>query len=484
MQRRSPILLNALSAAALTGILSVCLQPIALSQKPTISPTTSGAPTTGSTPGTGGAPKTGGTTGAPGNTTASNSAIVQVKKDLTGDFTYRFVSDKDQTSAPAPFPATSSANAASPLAVPSTIPLKSAILEVVDKTRGNVARVSVASGAPVTLTEASFKYIQTVYVSVQHEGKAVSDVLVTIADAEHKYSMAWPLKQADKGIAQFANVPMGIAITVAVNGAGHPSISQTSTLVPGHPADGYHWPTMTVDWADVATVNPAPAPGSTSNSGGGSDSNRSDSNRSDRDNNSNGRDNGNGGGAFSSIVNTLLGLIVVAGVIYLAVWAFNKGHLKKLLDRAGINTAEAPASTGTQASPFDKPARAPLTPITEGTADPLISTAYSPTASAVVATGPRLVATAGSYSGTIFPINNSYAEIGRDPNNGVPLPNDTNSSRKHATISASGSDYSVTDNGSSNGTFLNGVRIPANTPQVLRVGDEVQIGMTRFRFEA
>src|SRR5580693_2761836 len=30
---------------------------------------------------------------------------IQIKKELTGDFTYRFVTDKDQTSAPAPLPA-------------------------------------------------------------------------------------------------------------------------------------------------------------------------------------------------------------------------------------------------------------------------------------------------------------------------------------------------------------------------------------------
>jgi pSer/pThr/pTyr-binding forkhead associated (FHA) protein len=39
----------------------------------------------------------------------------------------------------------------------------------------------------------------------------------------------------------------------------------------------------------------------------------------------------------------------------------------------------------------------------------------------------------------------------------------------------------VTDLGSSNGVFVNGVRIGGSQP--LRSGDEVQIGNTRFRFE-
>jgi pSer/pThr/pTyr-binding forkhead associated (FHA) protein len=84
----------------------------------------------------------------------------------------------------------------------------------------------------------------------------------------------------------------------------------------------------------------------------------------------------------------------------------------------------------------------------------------------------------------VFPIAGSVADIGRDAANMIALPNDTNSSRRHATISINGSEYSVVDNSSSNGTFLNGVRIPANVPQPLRPGDEVQIGMTRFRFDA
>lgn len=413
---------------------------------------------------------------------------MQIKKELTGDFTYRFVTDKDQTSAPAPLPAPSTANGPIPVSLPATITAKSAILEIVDKTRGNVARIPVSSGseAPVTLNEASFKYVQTLFVSVQHDGKPVTDVLVTIADSSHKFSMAWPLKKTDNGVAQFANVPMGEPITVGVNGAGHPVVSQTNTIIPDHPADGYHWPAITVDWSDVATIAPPPsapvaataqpAPittGRESRDAGSGDSQHN----SDR-----------GGGFFSSALNTVLGIGVVLLVIYGAIWSFNKGYVKTLLDKAGINTADLSAHGSHQPSPFDKPAKAPLTPITEGTADPFAA-GFAPGAATggvpiVAASGPRLVATTGAYSGGIFALAGAYSEIGRDPGNTVPLPNDTNASRRHATIAGSGTDYTVTDNGSSNGTFLNGVRVPPNTPLPLRSGDELQVGMTRFRFES
>ena len=89
----------------------------------------------------------------------------------------------------------------------------------------------------------------------------------------------------------------------------------------------------------------------------------------------------------------------------------------------------------------------------------------------------------GTYAGSIFPITSSSIDMGRDASNGVPLPNDNNASRRHATIEQSAGIYTVTDHGSSNGTFLNGVRIASENPLPLQPGDEVQIGMTRFRFE-
>lgn len=106
------------------------------------------------------------------------------------------------------------------------------------------------------------------------------------------------------------------------------------------------------------------------------------------------------------------------------------------------------------------------------------------TAAAPLVDGPRLIATAGAYAGNIFPLTGASADIGRDSGNAVALPNDTNASRRHATIQRADGQFTLVDNSSSNGTFVNGVRVVSQTPQVLRPGDEVQIGLTRFRFEA
>jgi pSer/pThr/pTyr-binding forkhead associated (FHA) protein len=49
-------------------------------------------------------------------------------------------------------------------------------------------------------------------------------------------------------------------------------------------------------------------------------------------------------------------------------------------------------------------------------------------------------------------------------------------SRIHATIERSEDTLTITDLGSSNGTYLNGQRLIANQPRVLRDGDEIKFG--------
>lgn len=480
---------------------SAVLSHSALAQGQKTSPDTGGtaagkAETPGSTKNPSG---TGASTSSPassssGTTTPSDKpatagpagATVQIKQELTGEFSYRFLTPTDQTAPPAPFPTPPSAGSPIALTLPSTIKPKDAILEVTDKTRGNVARLPVNTSSVLDLTEASFKYVQTVFVPVQAKGKPVTDVLVTLKDVAtgRKFNQAWMLKPADDGVAQFNNVPLGEPVELAVNAAGHPSKSQRDTITLNHPADGYHWATVQTDWDDVKTVAPPPPapqsfPAVTSTPGtpGAPESHAGQPVESRPAESSN---------PLMGILNTILGLAVVAAIAYGLIWAFNKGHIKTLLDKAGINTAQMATGGPPQPSPFDKPAKAPLTPITEGTADPLggMGGVGVMSAAPVMATGPRLIATMGAYAGNIFPLSGASVDIGRDTGNAVPLPNDTNASRRHATIQAAGGQFAVVDNNSSNGTFVNGVRIAAQMPQPLRSGDELQVGMTRFRFEA
>jgi pSer/pThr/pTyr-binding forkhead associated (FHA) protein len=58
-------------------------------------------------------------------------------------------------------------------------------------------------------------------------------------------------------------------------------------------------------------------------------------------------------------------------------------------------------------------------------------------------------------------------------------------SRKHATIVRRNGSLSIVDQGSPNGTFLNGQKLIANQPRVLRDGDDVRLGhlVLRITFE-
>ena len=63
----------------------------------------------------------------------------------------------------------------------------------------------------------------------------------------------------------------------------------------------------------------------------------------------------------------------------------------------------------------------------------------------------------------------------------VVLSNDTQVSRLHARLEESGGNWLLTDLGSSNGTFVNGVRIQA--PTIVSPGDQIVVGGTTFTLD-
>ncbi len=65
--------------------------------------------------------------------------------------------------------------------------------------------------------------------------------------------------------------------------------------------------------------------------------------------------------------------------------------------------------------------------------------------------------------------------VGRGAGSDVRLP-DPSVSTRHATIRATGSEYAIVDEGSTNGTWVGGVKLPPHTPRLLRTGDLVRLG--------
>ncbi len=94
------------------------------------------------------------------------------------------------------------------------------------------------------------------------------------------------------------------------------------------------------------------------------------------------------------------------------------------------------------------------------------------------AEGPVLVVRKGPQPGERFFIDRPRLTIGRDPESDIFL-NDMTVSRMHAVVEQIGSTVTVTDAGSLNGTYVNGVLVDSAE---LDHGDAVQIGTFQMAF--
>jgi diguanylate cyclase len=78
-----------------------------------------------------------------------------------------------------------------------------------------------------------------------------------------------------------------------------------------------------------------------------------------------------------------------------------------------------------------------------------------------------------------FALVGAVVEIGRDATCGLSL-NDSSVSRRHARVHADGSEFSVEDLGSRNGTFVNGRQV---TREPLHPGDRLEVGTVPLRLD-
>lgn len=93
----------------------------------------------------------------------------------------------------------------------------------------------------------------------------------------------------------------------------------------------------------------------------------------------------------------------------------------------------------------------------------------------------RLVLRSGEKAGQVFPLEKAEIIIGRDAGNDVAII-DPEISRKHSRLTLQGSNYVLEDLGSTNGTFVNGVRLMG--PYILRAGEMITLGeKTNLLFE-
>ncbi len=85
----------------------------------------------------------------------------------------------------------------------------------------------------------------------------------------------------------------------------------------------------------------------------------------------------------------------------------------------------------------------------------------------------------GELQGTALTFDADRIVIGRSPSSDVRLP-DASVSQRHASVRREGQDYAIVDEGSTNGTFVSGVRVQPHTQRLLRSGDRVCVGRIEF----
>jgi hypothetical protein len=105
--------------------------------------------------------------------------------------------------------------------------------------------------------------------------------------------------------------------------------------------------------------------------------------------------------------------------------------------------------------------------------DPLLAAAAD---RAQITSGWQLIIANGPSAGQSFPLGN-LVHLGREAGSEICLA-DRLVSRRHAVLEQVAFGYIITDQGSSNGTYVNGVRI--SRPTTLQSGDKITIGNMQF----
>jgi hypothetical protein len=391
---------------------------------------------------------------------SADTIPVKVRRDIKGRFLYWFVLPHEITSEAFVMPE-AGADSLVTLQAPIDYALPFACLEVLSEDQGVVARVPLELHGITTITDSDFLYQRTLRVRVVTDrGQKVKNVLVTL-----KYTDPHPgfglikeqywLAEKDMGEARFNDVPINVHVSVSAR-FGTLISQQIFDKLTGSASTGYSVPDLSVPWQNVPTcperlpiqVHPNLAtrphlPGESGNAWMG---------------------------MFAGIVCVLL---LALGLF----WLVDSGRMNGLLLKLGIQVAPSapiPAMAG---------GRMPGGPM-RPSPRPVPQEAMGVVTGPLPGSGPRLVATLGPHAGSIFPLSDPQVMVGRDLENTVALTMDSAASRKHAHIQTTNGQYILVDDGSSNGTYVNGVRIATKKPQTLRPGDEVQIGTTRFRFEA
>jgi hypothetical protein len=179
-----------------------------------------------------------------------------------------------------------------------------------------------------------------------------------------------------------------------------------------------------------------------------------------------------------------IGILIAVAIGYTGFrYAQNKGFtVVGMLTKAGVTLPKDPDPVPQAQRPGNSATALPPLPGLDALPSPTPGTAAPAPTAGITASGPLvLIATDGQASGKRFKLSGTMT-IGREMSCNIPLSNDQTISRDHAEVlcSPDGS-YTVTDKGSSNGTFVNSTRVTGSAQLV--AGDTLVVGAQRFRVE-
>jgi hypothetical protein len=407
-----------------------------------------------------------------------NMRTLQLTLPADGDYFFRFLPSadaKDPAQIPIGFHDRTKA-----ISVPEGVLGSQPRFAVDDVKTGNSAIRPLGKEDKVELRTLDFDHVRRVEILVTYENRPVAAAKVELT-ADGAKPVTKVLDATAKGVAAFDDVKAGKAKLTLTYGDNF-SETRDVNISTDHPAGTVQIPAAVSN--KVPTTEPVPAakPVEKEAPKASSPAAEAASTAADRP------------GGVGSFIGSLVALAVVAGVLYgLYRWS-QTGGMAATLKKVGIETA-GPVPASDAGTPW-----APNRPAPPVVADPTLcqfcgmkkdaagGCACTVGGGGAVASGgglptgvPRLIATVGVYSGSIFELSAAMVTIGRDVANPIALPNDNTVSRKHATLKIENGGAVLVDEGSANGVYVNGVKVTGS--QSVRPGDEVQIGGTRFRFE-
>lgn len=344
----------------------------------------------------------------------------------------------------------------------------------IDLETGNMAVKEFRSGtSTLAFTKSDFSLVGMLKVRVEHKGEPVEAASISINDG--KRTVQQLIDASSKGEATFVGLRAGqVRADVGYRSGGESKSLRQSMDVPlVRDTAQTSWIISISD--DVTTIPAAQVPSGSTKRPSATDTP--------------GATGAQGvppqptkqesmlGKIFSYVI--ILGLVGAAIVFGLGWLQKNPGKAQTAINKIGIPLPDPgtdPGPTGNLVQPAPIQQSAPEPPqkiILQDAAPTPLSTPVAAAHSGI----PRLVAD----NGQAFNLQEGSNAVGRDASLQIGLPSEGSISRRHAEVQKSGSMVTVRDLGSTNGTFVNGVKVTGEAS--IRPGDTVQFGTVRFKYE-